>query len=217
MKPPTTQGFPKTNKQQTPQFDDNPEMTKLLIFAGSTRQHSFNRQLAHAVAAMARTSGADVTHLELSTLDIPLYNADLEARGTPPDVIRLKETMDAHPAWIICSPEYNGSYTGLLKNTIDWASSPIKGHPVWGDSSKPFEGKVVGLLSASNGALGGLRSLSHLNPLMQNLHCWVCPRQFALAHAGEAFAAEGQLQSDRNRQAVQSVVDQVIWAAQRLS
>ena len=135
-------------------------MTKLLVFAGSTRQHSFNRQLAHAVAAMARTAGAQVTHLELSTLDIPLYNADLEARGTPPDVIRLKETMDAHPAWIICSPEYNGSYTGLLKNTIDWASSPVKGHPVWGGGGKPFEGKVVGLLSASNGALGGSARLA---------------------------------------------------------
>ena len=102
-------------------------MTQLLIFAGSARQQSFNRQLAHAAAAMARAQGAEVTVLELSTLNIPLYNADLEAQGTPPDVIRLKEILDAHPAWIICSPEYNGSYTGLLKHTIDWASSPVTG------------------------------------------------------------------------------------------
>ena len=192
-------------------------MTQLLIFAGSTRQHSFNRQLASAVTAMARAAGAQVTHLELSTLDIPLYNADLEAQGTPPDVIRLKEIMDAHPAWLICSPEYNGSYTGLLKNTIDWASSPVKGHPVWGGGNKPFEGKVVGLLSASNGALGGLRSLSHLNPLMQNLQCWVAPKQFALGRASEAFDANGNLQNDANRRGVQTVVDQVLWASQRLN
>lgn len=191
-------------------------MTKLLVFAGSTRQHSFNRQLAHAAAALARTAGAEVTHLELSTLDIPLYNADLEAQGTPPDVIRLKEIMDAHPAWIICSPEYNGSYTGLLKNTIDWASSPVKGHPVWADGSKPFEGKVVGLLSASNGALGGLRSLSHLNPLMQNLQCWVAPRQFALGRAAQAFDEHGVLQDEAHRHGVQAMVDQVLWAAHRL-
>lgn len=191
-------------------------MTKLLVFAGSTRQHSFNRQLAHAAAALARTAGAEVTHLELSTLDIPLYNADLEAQGTPPDVIRLKEIMEAHPAWIICSPEYNGSYTGLLKNTIDWASSPVKGHPVWADGSKPFEGKVVGLLSASNGALGGLRSLSHLNPLMQNLQCWVAPRQFALGRAAQAFDEHGVLQDEAHRHGVQAVVDQVLWAAHRL-
>jgi NAD(P)H-dependent FMN reductase len=124
--------------------------------------------------------------------------------------------MDAHPAWIICSPEYNGSYTGLLKNTIDWASSPVKGHPVWADGSKPFEGKVVGLLSASNGALGGLRSLSHLNPLMQNLQCWVAPRQFALGRAAQAFDEHGVLQDEAHRHGVQAVVDQVLWAAHRL-
>jgi NAD(P)H-dependent FMN reductase len=190
---------------------------KILAFAGSTRQQSFNRKLAAVVAATARAAGAEVTLLELSSLNIPLYNADQEAQGTPADVVKLKEMLDAHPAWIICSPEYNGSYTGLLKNTIDWASSPIKGHPVWADGNRPFEGKVVGLLSASPGALGGLRSLSHLNPLMQNLQCWTCPKQFALGRAGDAFDAEGQLVSEGNRKGVQSVVDQVLWAARRLT
>ena len=192
-------------------------MTKLLIFAGSTRQHSFNRRLAHVAAAQARDAGAEVTHLELSDFDIPLYNADLEAAGTPPDVIRLKEIMDAHPAWIIVSPEYNGSYTALLKNTIDWASSPVKGHPVWSSGSKPFTGKVVGLLSASPGALGGLRSLSHLNPLLQNLQCWICPQQFALGRAGEAFDEQGAFKSDFHRKSAQAVVDQTLWAAARLA
>ena len=190
---------------------------KTLIFAGSTRQHSFNRQLAAQAATLARAAGAEVTHLELSTLDIPLYNADLEAQGTPADVIRLKQLMFDHPAWIICSPEYNGSYTALLKNTIDWASSPVKGHPDWGNGPKPFDGKVVGLLSASPGGLGGLRSLSHLNPLLQNLHCWVAPKQFALGGAGQAFDEQGQLKSEAHRQGVQAVVDQVLWAAKRLA
>jgi NAD(P)H-dependent FMN reductase len=192
-------------------------MTKLLVFAGSTRAHSFNRQLAAQAAAIAQESGVQVTHLELSTLDIPLYNADLEAKGTPADVIRLKEVMDAHPAWIICSPEYNGSYTGLLKNTLDWASSPVKGHPIWGSGSKPFAGKVVGIMSASNGSLGGLRSLSHLTPLLLNLHCWVCPQQYALSRAAEAFDAEGQLKNEAAKVQVRKVVTQTLWAAQRLA
>jgi chromate reductase, NAD(P)H dehydrogenase (quinone) len=196
---------------------DNQTMTKFLIFAGSTRQHSFNRRLANVAAKLAREAGAEVTHLELADFDIPLYNADLEAEGTPPDVIRLKEIMDAHPAWIIVSPEYNGSYTGLMKNTLDWASSPVKGHPVWADGERPFAGKVVGLLSASPGALGGLRSLSHLQPLLLALHCWLAPKQFALSSAGQAFDDQGQLTEERQRRGVQAVVDQVLWAAPRLS
>ena len=56
----------------------------LLVFAGSTRLNSFNRKLAGAAAALARASGAEVTRIELADFDIPMYNADLEARGTPP-------------------------------------------------------------------------------------------------------------------------------------
>ena len=191
-------------------------MTKLLVFAGSTRQHSYNRRLAQVAAGMAREAGADVTLLELSDFDIPLYNADLEARGTPTDVLRLKQVLSDHPAWIICSPEYNGSYTALLKNTIDWASSPVKGDPVWQDGTRAFRGKVVGMLSASPGALGGLRSQSHLAPLLTNLECWLAPKAFALGSAGSAFDESGALMQQAHRDRVRAVVDQVLWAAERL-
>ena len=35
---------------------------------------------------MARSAGAEVTHIELADFDVPMYNADLEAKGTPADV-----------------------------------------------------------------------------------------------------------------------------------
>ena len=189
--------------------------TPLLVFAGSTRTGSWNRQLAGAVSDMATAEGAQVTRIELADFDVPLYNADLEAKGTPRDVVRLKEIFFAHPAWLVCSPEYNGSYTGLLKNTIDWVSSPIKGDPDWSSGTKPFAGKVVGLLAASPGALGGLRSLGHLTPLLMNLQCWVAPRQFALAKAHEAFDPDGQLATEAARNGARAVVDQVLWAARQ--
>ena len=145
-----------------------------------------------------------------------MYNADLEAQGTPPDVMKLKQLMHAHPAWIICSPEYNGSYTALLKNTIDWVSSPVKSDPDWQDGFKSFTGKVVGVLSAAPGALGGLRSQSHLVPLLLNAQCWVAPKAFALSRAGDAFDPQGELLDDAHRKNVQAVVDQVLFAAGRL-
>ncbi|GAB4398934.1 MAG: NADPH-dependent FMN reductase [Rhodoferax sp.] len=194
-------------------------MTKppaILVFAGSTRLASYNRRLAKVAAQVAQELGCSATLLELADFEIPLYNADLEARGTPPDVIRLKEQLDAHPGWIICSPEYNGSYPSLLKNTLDWASSPIKGHSLWADPSKPFAGKVVGLMSASPGALGGLRALSHLAPLLLNLHCWVSPYQFALAQAAQAWDDSAMLQESALAH-VRAVVSSVAWAAQRLN
>ena len=197
-------------------MSNTPAPQKLLIFAGSTRQNSFNRKLAFVAANLARTSGAEVTHLELSDLDIPMYNADLEAQGTPADVMKLKQIMFEHPAWIICSPEYNGSYTALLKNTIDWATSPVKSDPAWQEGFKSFTGKVVGILSASPGALGGLRSQSHLVPLLLNAQCWVAPKAFALGRAADAFGPEGELLDDDHLKNVQAVVDQVLFASERL-
>jgi NAD(P)H-dependent FMN reductase len=191
-------------------------MPQLLVFAGSTRQQSYNRKLAQVTANLARAAGAEVTHLELGDFDVPMYNADLEARGTPTDVLRLKQIFFEHPAWIVCAPEYNASYPALLKNTLDWISSPVKGDPVWNDDFRSSRGKVVGMLSASPGALGGLRSQSHLAPLLLNLHCWVSPVSYALSRAGEAFDADGNLVAEASRKRVQAVIDQVLWAAQRL-
>ncbi|MCY7317532.1 MAG: NAD(P)H-dependent oxidoreductase [Ramlibacter sp.] len=189
---------------------------KILVFAGSTREKSFNRQLARATAAMATASGADVTHIELGDFEVPMYNADLETRGTPPAVIRLKQIFHDHPAWIICTPEYNASYPALLKNTLDWVSSPVRSDPVWSDGFKSSRGKIVGVLSAAPGALGGLRSQSHLAPLLLNLQCWLAPVNFALGHAGDAFDPQGALVDEPSRSKVQAVIDQVLWAAARL-
>ena len=189
---------------------------KVLVFAGSTRIKSYNRKLAREVAALTRAKGAEVPHLELGDYDIPMYNADLEARGTPADVMKLKQLFWEHPAWLVCTPEYNASYPALVKNTLDWLSSPVKTDPVWNDDFRFSRGKVVGVLSASPGALGGLRSQSHLIPLLLNLQCWVAPQTYALSRAGDAFDEQGHLKDESARKRAGSVIDQVLWAAERL-
>lgn len=189
---------------------------KVLVFAGSTRIASFNRRLAHEAARLARERGAEVTHLELGDYDVPMYNADLEARGTPAAVMKLKQVFHDHPAWIVCTPEYNASYPALVKNTFDWISSPVKGDPVWDDAFRSTRGKVVGVLSASNGGFGGMRSQSHLVPLLFNLQCWVAPQVYGLARAATAFDEQGRLLEVAAQDRVAAVIDQVLWAAGRL-
>jgi chromate reductase len=199
-----------------PQSHPMSNATPILIFAGSSRRDSLNRKLAEATAALARDAGAEVTVADLTEFELPIYHGDLEAEGLPAGVLPLKRLLHAHPAWIISTPEYNGSYPALLKNAIDWTSRPVAGDAEWANGLKPFAGKVVGLLAASPGPLGGTRSLSHLAPLLRQLQCWVAPRQYALAKAGEAFDAEGKLVDTATRTGVRDVVEQVLWAAQRL-
>ena len=77
---------------------------KALVFAGSTRAGSWNRKLAAAAARVARADGAEVTELHLADLALPLYDGDLEAQAVPVAVVRLKELLYTHEAWIIATP-----------------------------------------------------------------------------------------------------------------
>lgn len=131
-------------------------MTKILVFAGSTREKSFNKRLALAAANQAKALGAAVTLVDLRDYPMPLYDGDLEEKeGLPEATVRLKAIMKDHDGWLIACPEYNSSITAVLKNTIDWCSRPAEGETMLA----AFTGKVVGLLGASPGALGGMRAL----------------------------------------------------------
>jgi chromate reductase len=189
---------------------------KILIFAGSTRAHSLNRQLARATARLAQEAGGTPTILELGDLNLPMYSGDTEDNGMPPGVLQLKALMLEHPAWLICSPEYNGSYTPVLKNAIDWASRPIANTPEWADGLRAYRGKVVGLLAASPGGLGGMRGLAQLAPLLMNLQCWVTPRTHALGNAHHLLTADGHIADATQEEKVRTVVRHTLWAAQQL-
>jgi NAD(P)H-dependent FMN reductase len=182
---------------------------KILAFAGSTRSGSMNQQLLEAARQQAEAAGVAMTVLNLKDLAIPLYDGDLEsAGGFPAGVLELKRQVAAHDAVLIASPEYNASVTAVLKNAIDWIPRPT-------DANTPQEmkGKVVGMLSASPGGLGGIRGLIHLRSICQNVAAIVIPTQFALGGGHQAFAEDGSLKDESARAAVDGVLDQLTHVA----
>lgn len=175
---------------------------KILAFAGSTREGSFNKKLAKAAAEAARAAGAEVTFIDLKDYSMPLYDGDLEKEhGIPENGKKLMELMIAHQAFLISSPEYNSSVSGVLKNAIDWASRPSPG-------KKPleaFDGKVACIVSASPGALGGLRGLYALRAMLSNMKVIVLPDQVAVSKANEAFDESGSLKDEKQRAAIEHI------------
>lgn len=181
---------------------------RILVFAGSTRTGSFNKKLARVAAGFAEEAGAEVTLIDLRDLPMPLFDGDLEsADGIPANAMQIRRLMMASDGMVFACPEYNSSITGVLKNAIDWVSRPVQGEP----DLVAFKGKVVGLLSASPGALGGLRGLVTVRSILGNIGCIVLPDQFAVSKAHEAFGEDGNLndaaQEVRVRVVVKSVVD----------
>lgn len=176
---------------------------RLLAFAGSIRQQSFNRQLIALCAQAARDAGAEVTLLDLRDYPLPIYDGDIEARdGLPDNAHRLKTLFHQHDAMLIASPENNASVSALLKNTLDWVSRPAGGPA----AMSKFNGKVAALMVATPGVLGGLRGLVALRTILVSMGALTLSEQFSLPRANEAFAADGSLRdADRHEQMLQLV------------
>ncbi len=175
---------------------------KILAFAGSLRRDSFNKKLVLIAADGAEKTGADVTVIDLKDYPLPVYDGDEEdAHGLPKNAATLKDLFVAHDGLLIASPEYNSSYSGALKNVIDWVSRPVEGRP----PLYCFSGKIAGIMAASPGGLGGLRMLPQLRTLLQNIQVTVLPNMIGIPAAHEAFDDKGSLKNEKKHAAVQSI------------
>lgn len=181
---------------------------KILAFAGSTRTASFNKQLVRTAADAARAAGAEVTVIDLRDLPLPLFDEDFESEhGLPENAKKLKALYRDHDAFLIASPEYNSSITAVLKNAIDWAS---RGETDDEPALSAYRGKTAALLSASPGALGGLRGLVHLRAILGNIGVIVLPDQVALPKAHEAFDATGKLKDERPAKQITALAQNLV-------
>jgi NAD(P)H-dependent FMN reductase len=159
---------------------------KILAFAGSLRRVSVNKKLVReALCVLAEHSLARAEFADLKDYPMPLYDGDREQNeGIPDAVAKLGARIAEADALIVATPEYNGSISSVLKNTIDWVSrlKPM-----------PIAGKHLVLLSASPGGWGGVRGLWHSRVPLEALGAHVFPQMMSLPTAGSAFDAAGRL------------------------
>lgn len=190
-----------------------PITPKVLAFAGSTRTDSYNKKLVKIAAAGARAAGAEVTVIDLRDFPMPLYDGDLEAKdGIPPAAQQFKKLLLSHQGLLIASPEYNSAISGVLKNAIDWASRQ-------GPGETPlacFDKKIAALMSASPGALGGLRGLASVRLILGNIRVIVLPQQVAVGKANEAFNTDGSLNDKKVQSSIEKLGADVVEMVSKL-
>ena len=141
-------------------------MKKILFICGSLRRDSYNLQLLEM--AEARLSDSDCSFPDYS--DIPLFSQDAEF-PPPESVSRVRALVSGSDALWVGSPEYNHSFSGALKNLMDWQSRPV----VPGDySTAVIRGKTVAMSSVAGSSAGSF-SLASLTELLTMLSCKIVP------------------------------------------
>src|SRR5262245_1045990 len=122
-------------------------MVNIVSICGSLRKGSYNRMVMNSLSGFA-PAGMSIKEAP-PFAEFPIYNADIQnSSGFPVAVNALADAIRAADGVIFCTPEYNFSLPGGLKNAIDWVTRL---------QSQPFAGKPIAIQSASPGPLGGGR------------------------------------------------------------
>ncbi len=155
---------------------------KLLGISGSLRALSYNSGVLRAVGSVLPVG---MTFAIASLADIPFYNADVEQRGFPAEVRRLRGEVAAADALLFAVPEYNFSVSGVLKNALEWISRP---------PDSPATGKPCAMLGASVSPLGTASGQFHFRHVCVSLNMIpVNAPHVDITNAKSKFDAESRL------------------------
>lgn len=173
--------------------------------SGSLRRASLNSGLLRAAQALLP---AGVT-MEIAPLhDIPLYNGDLDGATQPAPVAVLKATLARADGVLFACPEYNYSFTGVLKNAIDWASRPR--------INAPLIGMPVAMVGAG-GKYGTVRAQLQLRQvLVETQSLAMAKPEFMLSMPRDKFDAEGNLTDEGVQRELEAFLKEFVAWVERL-
>jgi chromate reductase len=166
-------------------------------FSGSLRKGSYTTKLVKAFKQLA-PAGVDVKIIDISQL--PLINQDLEA-DLPQTVKDLHHNIEQADAILLATPEYNRSYSPVLKNALDWGSRP--------EGQNKWKGKPVAVVGCTPYLLGAFGAINHLRQVLMYLDMPALQQpEFYLGKAGEKFNDNDELTDEETRKLINGM-----WAA----
>ncbi|HMB49364.1 MAG TPA: NAD(P)H-dependent oxidoreductase [Natronoarchaeum rubrum] len=165
---------------------------RVVAVCGSLRDDSKTRTALRAALASARSAGATTELLDLREYDLPAYDPD---DPEPADAAALRGSVERADAVLIGTPNYHGSYSGLLKNALDYCGRD------------EFGGTTVGLLEVAGGEFP-TAPLDHLRSVCRTLNAWVLPTEVAIP-SSSSTVADGAIDDERIAERVARLGEQV--------
>jgi FMN reductase len=172
-----------------------PKDLRIAALSGSIRPGSYTRMALTAALAGAAETGVSTSLIDLREFDLPFVASKKDFEH--PEAVRLRAAVREAHGLILGTPEYHGGFSGVLKNALD-----LMGF-------EEFEGKIVGLVAVSGGAMGGSIALGGLRNTGRALHAWVVPDEAGVPEAWKVFDGEGSIKDARIEARLKNVGKQV--------
>jgi len=171
--------------------------TRVVAICGSIRPGSYTDLALRVALRGAEETGAETQLINLRDYDLVFCDGKEDESSYPADVFRLREEVRAAQGIILGTPEYHGGFSGVLKNALD-----LMGFA-------EIEGKMIGLVGVSGGALGAANAMASLRTVGRALHAWLAPEQASVPGASGAFDENGNLKDKKLQERVKTVGRQV--------
>lgn len=177
---------------------------RIEIISGSPNKNSVTYRVAlHLQKAITSSTGHEVGILDTREYPLPvIQKVFVSVEATPDPFKPLAERMFGADAFILLTPEFNGSYTPALKNLVD--HFPKQHH------------KAFGIVTASPGSMGGMRAAMQMQQLVYALFGVGSPYMLVTPHVEKKFDAEGNLIEESFRKAVDTFIREFLWLAEKL-
>jgi len=177
---------------------------KIEIIAGSPRTNSVTKRVAlHLLNTLKETTEHEVDLIDLHQWNLPaLETVFTSVENTPDEFKTLSKRIFAADAFILVSPEYNGSHSPALKNLLDHFP---KQHHI------PF-----GIVTASPGAFGGMRAAQQLLLLVPALFGIASPYLLVVPTVDKKFDAQGVLTDEKFRNSIHNFITEFLWLAENV-
>jgi FMN reductase len=174
-----------------------PFSCRIVGISGSVRPGSYTTLAVALALKGAEEMRCETKLINLRDYQLTFCDAKDDESHFPKDVFRLREEVKKAQGIILGTPEYHGGYSGVLKNALD-----LMGF-------EEFEGKMLGLVGVSGGAMGAFGAMNSLREVGRALHAWVVPEQASIPLAWQEFDDAGNLKDPKLEERVRQVGRQV--------
>jgi FMN reductase len=145
---------------------------RIIALGGSTKPMAASERALRIAAQAATDAGADVTFVTGRSLLVPIYDTETTERAA--QAIAIVEALRSADGVLIASPGYHGSFSGMVKNALDYAED------LRHDERPYLEDRAVGLISVAHGWQTAVGTLNQLREVVHALRGWPAPLGVAI-------------------------------------